>query len=142
MTQSLLVTQFCTTLFMTGLIWFVQVVHYPLMKRVGPDAYVQYEREHVRRTTWVVLPVMSLEVLTALSLFLLVDQAMLVWASVAGCALLGVIWGTTLGVLVPLHKQLSLRFDALLIRRLVKTNWLRTAAWSARALLLFVLLCL
>ena len=33
----LLLLHAAATLFMTGLIWFVQVVHYPLFARVGED---------------------------------------------------------------------------------------------------------
>ena len=47
------------TLYMTGLIWFVQVVHYPLMARVGEDGFAEYEKHHQRLTTWVVAPPMA-----------------------------------------------------------------------------------
>jgi hypothetical protein len=46
---------------MTGLIWFVQVVHYPLFARVGGDGYREYQIEHMRRTGWVVGPAMLAE---------------------------------------------------------------------------------
>lgn len=31
-----------STLFMTGVIWFAQAVHYPLLGRVGGEAFVEY----------------------------------------------------------------------------------------------------
>lgn len=46
----LLVVHAATTLFMVGVIWFVQIVHYPLCSRVGGAAFAGYERDHVRRT--------------------------------------------------------------------------------------------
>lgn len=36
-----------TTLFMAGVTWFVQVVHYPSFSRVGDAAFPEYERHHV-----------------------------------------------------------------------------------------------
>jgi hypothetical protein len=39
------------TLFMCGLAWFVQVVHYPLMARVGEPQWSEYERAHGTRRT-------------------------------------------------------------------------------------------
>jgi hypothetical protein len=33
---------------MVGLIWFVQVVHYPLFASVGADEFVAYENAHTR----------------------------------------------------------------------------------------------
>ena len=44
-----------STLFMTGLIWFVQVVHYPLFSEVEPGDFLRYHAAHPRRTTRVVL---------------------------------------------------------------------------------------
>ena len=38
-------------------------------------------------------------------------------------------------VQVPLHRRLQGGFDAAAHRRLVRTNWLRTAAWTLRAAL-------
>ena len=55
-----------------------------------------------------------------------------VWA---GLALLAVIWLSTALVQVPLHRRLQGGFDAAAHRRLVRTNWLRTAAWTLRAAL-------
>ncbi|MEM6262595.1 MAG: hypothetical protein AAGI38_08820 [Bacteroidota bacterium] len=49
---------FITTLFMTGLIWFVQVVHYPLFSQISPEDFPRYEKIHMRRTAIVVIPVM------------------------------------------------------------------------------------
>lgn len=56
-----LLLQVVTTLFMVGVIWFVQVVHYPLMAHVGRAEAVAYEKSHTRRTGWVVGPPMLIE---------------------------------------------------------------------------------
>jgi hypothetical protein len=118
------------TLFMTGVIWFVQVVHYPLFARTGVVGFADYERDHARRTGWVVGPAMTLELLLALALA--ARGGMAAWA---GLALLAVIWLSTALVQVPLHRRLQGGFDAAAHRRLVRTNWLRTAAWTLRAAL-------
>ena len=118
------------TLFMTGVIWFVQIVHYPLFGRVGAAEFLVYEREHARRTGWVVGPAMVVELLFALALA--AQGGGLAWA---GLALLGVIWASTAFVQVPLHRRLERTADAAAQRRLVRTNWIRTAAWTARAVI-------
>jgi hypothetical protein len=64
----LLLAHVAATLFMTGLIWFVQIVHYPLMSSVGRAEWVEYERRHLRRTTAVVAPAMLIELGCALLL--------------------------------------------------------------------------
>ena len=56
-----LFTQVFATVFMVGLIWFVQIVHYPLYANVGREQFPEYEALHNRLTTWVVGPAMLLE---------------------------------------------------------------------------------
>lgn len=124
------------TLFMCGLAWFVQVVHYPLMARVGAPQWSEYERAHGTRTTWVVMPVMTLEALAALQL---------AWSTPgpttwSGLALVALLWLSTFLVQVPLHARLARGFDARVHRRLVATSWIRTGAWSARAALVVLVL--
>ena len=53
------------TLFMVGLIWFVQVVHYPLMALVGEHGFASYAQRHQSLTSLVVAPAMLLEAGTA-----------------------------------------------------------------------------
>jgi hypothetical protein len=51
---------------MTGLIWFVQVVHYPLLRAVGSSGYAAHQEQHMRLTTLIVAPLMLLEAARAL----------------------------------------------------------------------------
>ncbi|MFM1749308.1 MAG: hypothetical protein RLZZ188_2974 [Verrucomicrobiota bacterium] len=116
------------TLFMTGVIWFVQVVHYPLLARAGTDGFAEHAREHARRTGWIVGPAMVAELI--LSLALAARGGAAAWT---GLGLLTVIWLSTALVQVPLHRRLQAGFEAETHRQLVRTNRLRTAAWTARA---------
>ena len=121
-----------STVFMAGVIVFVQVVHYPLMAEVGRGGFVTYEALHTRRTGWVVAPPMVLEVGSALWLVLLAPTPEYrVWAY-GGLALLALIWGSTALLQIPAHRRLSTGFDAAVHRRLVGTNWVRTVAWILR----------
>jgi hypothetical protein len=123
------------TLFMTGLVWFVQVVHYPLFDGVGRDSFVAYEIEHSRRTTRVVGPVMLVEGASAAALLGVRPAAIPAsWAWV-GFVLLGVVWISTVFLQVPQHRALERGFDGGVHRALVAGNWIRTIAWSARSVL-------
>ena len=121
------------TLYMTGLIWFVQVVHYPLMSRVGQGAFIAYERAHTRRTTWVTMPAMLGELATGLWLLLRHSDSGLLWANMI---LLSLIWMSTFFIQVPLHNRLSRQFNSSHHRLLVQSNWIRTVLWTLRAGLL------
>ncbi|MFT4706016.1 MAG: hypothetical protein ACI81R_003732 [Bradymonadia bacterium] len=120
------------TLAMVGLIWFVQVVHYPLFSAVGEQGYAAYQSSHMARTGWVVGPLMLTEAaLTACLVWRCADTAM------AGPALLGlllllIVWASTAVFSVPAHGRLSAGFDHDTLRRLVNWNWIRTLAWTAR----------
>ena len=54
--------------FMTGLIWLIQLVHYPLMDRIPPDGFIEFHQSHSFRITWIVAPVMLLELMTSILL--------------------------------------------------------------------------
>ena len=56
-----LLLQVLATSFMTGLIWFVQVVHYPLMEGWPHDEFGRWEVAHRDRTGPVVIPPMLIE---------------------------------------------------------------------------------
>jgi hypothetical protein len=133
--QSLLVAQLFSTLAMVGVIWFVQIVHYPLFKRVGRDGFVEYERRHQQRTTIVVAPLMLLEAFTAALLVLWRPAGVAVWLPWAGAALVAVMWGSTFFWQVPAHEKLAAGFDPNMHLRLVSSNWVRTAGWTLRGLI-------
>ena len=65
MNETIFALHMFSTLAMVGLIWFVQVVHYPLFSSVGQSPFPEYERLHQKRTTLVVAPLMLIEALTA-----------------------------------------------------------------------------
>ncbi len=131
----LLLSNFAATLFMIGVIWFVQVVHYPLFAKTGSADFRAYELRHTSLTTWVVAPPMLVEGGTALLLFWFKPTGASTWQLSIGLALLAVIWLSTALVQVPCHNSLSQGFDPAVHQRLVRTNWIRTAAWSLRGLL-------
>lgn len=120
------------TLAMLGAIWIVQVVHYPLFAGVGDMGWAAYEANHQSRITFVVGPLMLLELATAVWLVFDRPPALPPWSVLLGVALVGVIWISTAFVQVPLHNALGGTFDGDAHARLVATNWVRTLAWTAR----------
>ena len=130
-----LLANVAATWFMVGLIWFVQLVHYPQFAAVGADGFVPYHRRHKRFTTLVVAPPMLIEATTALWLAVRpgVVPATLAWIGVALVAVIGL---STALLQVPRHSDLSRGFDATACTRLCRTNWIRTAAWTARGVLM------
>ena len=129
---TLLAVHLAATAGMMGLIWFVQLVHYPLFEAVGPDHFVAYESAHQRRTSWVVGPLMGVEGLSALAIAAALRDEVGLELTLAGLTLLAVIHASTVLLQVPAHRRLSERYDGDVVRRLVRTNWVRTIGWSLR----------
>ena len=134
MANAIFLVQLFSTLAMVGLIWFVQVVHYPLMKKVGEAEFCSYERDHQRLTTVVVAPLMLAEAGTAVLLLWLRPSYVSFAHCLAGLVILAVVWLSTYLWQIPIHRQLAVEYRPDSIRRLVRSNWLRTFAWTARGI--------
>jgi hypothetical protein len=128
---------------MTGVIWVVQLVHYPIFdavdRGVDDEAWRRFGERHRRSISYVVGPFMLAEGVTGL--WLVADPPGDVGRTLplVALALMAVAYGTTAFVSVPLHEQLTERFDEQAARRLVSTNWVRTAAWTMRGLVVAII---
>jgi uncharacterized membrane protein len=120
---------------MTGIIWFVQLVHYPLFAAVGAQQFGAYAERHARLTTLVVAPPMLLELASALLIVLRPPNLVTPTEAWLGLSLVIIIWLSTAALQVPAHNALRRGFNSRAHRLLVVGNWLRTAAWSLRSLL-------
>jgi len=138
--MTLLIVNAAATWAMVGLIWFVQVVHYPLFEGVGESGFCQYEERHRVRTTWVVAPPMLAEAITAALLVWFRQPGVDAWMAWVGLALVAIAWLSTAVLQVPQHEALRRGFLASSHRKLVVTNWLRTFAWTARGVLAAVMI--
>lgn len=132
----LLLLNFAAAAYLTGLIWTVQVVHYPSFGLVPKAAWEAFHAAHTRRMSYVVLAPMVLEL------------GLAVWLAWAGrgvlpqgtgwwsLALVLFVWAVTFLISVPFHNRLGTGYDYIAIDGLIRTNWLRTLAWTVRAGLL------
>lgn len=128
----MLLVNLAATLIMVGIIWFVQIVHYPLFARVGGPGFSAYSGAHSRLTGLVVGPPMLAEATTTVALVVVPPAGVPLWLAATGLALLAVVWLSTALLQSPRHRELGERFDSVSHRSLVASNWLRTACWSAR----------
>ena len=137
---TILLTQFATTWFMVGLIWLIQVVHYPLFANVGEEQFQLYSERHQLLITFIVGPVMVAELITAIALAWYPPTPNLGVLLRVGLGLLIVVWIATAAVQVPQHGRLTQSFDLPTIQALVAGNWVRTIGWTLRGLILLVVL--
>ena len=126
------VANLVATWYMVGLIWMVQIVHYKLFDRVGPDGFAIYEAAHSRLITSIVGLPMLVELATACLLLSIAPEGFPRGAAIAGVAMVVAIWLSTALLQVPMHSRLSNGFDTAAYHSLVTTNWIRTILWTAR----------
>jgi heme exporter protein D len=130
---SLVVVHAASTVFLAGVIWTVQVVLYPLFARVGPAGFAAAMVDHGRRITAVIMVPWALQGATTVWLLARPPAgvpSVLIWSAAALAALPVAV---TLAASVPAHRELGNGFDPAVHARLLATNWLRTAAWTAHA---------
>ena len=118
---------------LVGLIWTMQLVHYPLFAQVGADAFRPYHQRHMRRITLLAAPLMAVEVLTALWLVVRGEREFWFLVSLGPLAFN---WIATWWSLIPAHLRLSRGFEAEAHQRLLRGNRWRVLAWSVRGLCL------
>ena len=133
-----LTLQLISCAFLSGLIWTVQVLQYPTFKFVSETQFQRFHGFHTKRITFVVLPMMVLELVTGAALVLNAADSIMLWLNLFGIVL---IWLCTFFISVPLHNLLAQEGNTKTIERLISTNWVRTILWSVRlCLLLYVFL--
>ncbi|NGP88402.1 hypothetical protein [Fodinibius halophilus] len=135
----LLLINISSSLFMTGLIWFVQIVHYPSFLDINAQDLPLYHKNHIKRTGYVVIPPMLIELIT--SIWLVIAFKTLWDFNIAGLVLVVLIWISTFILQAPMHQRLQELAEPRLIKKLVYTNWIRTFLWSFKSLVgLYILL--
>ena len=118
---------------MFGVIWVMQVVHYPLMRFASGEQFARFETAHRTRISWVVGPLMLIEGVCVLAFLFAPPAGLPGWLPWAGAGAEAIAIGTTAFVSAPLHERLNAHFDTATLDRLIATNWIRTIAWTARA---------
>jgi len=132
--MNILLIHLAATSFMTGLIWIIQIVHYQSFRFIAEANFREFEKFHCNRITPIVMPAMLLELGSALYILAYLDQDNYFAISFA---LLILIWISTFFIQSLIHGKLLTQFSQSNIELLIKTNWVRTALWSTRLLILF-----
>ena len=132
MINKLILAHLALCLFMTGLIWTIQLIHYPAFRYIDMSKFTDFTQFHGRNITPITALPMVLELLTgALLLYYFKD-----FFYSLNFFLILLVWASTFFLSVPIHVQLSSLRDEVLIEKLILTNWPRTILWTLRSGLL------
>lgn len=132
-----MLAQFFAAAAMTGLIWVVQIVVYPQFHDLGAGEFHAYHEAYMTRIGFVVIPLMLAEAGLAGACLWLGWRSRFRRQLLASAGLVAVAWASTFFVQAPMHVALRSSPDPeQWIHSLVATNWIRTAIWTARSVLL------
>ena len=130
----MLVIHLIATSIMVGVIWVIQLVHYPSFHFIESKQYTTFQRFHMSRISYVVVPAMLTELFTLIFLINFMDQIDTL-VTVSGLLLI-IIWLMTAVFFSGVHQKLTSGYDKTVVNNLVKLNWGRTLLWTLRLLLI------
>ena len=132
----MLILHLIATSVMVGVIWVIQLVHYPSFHFVELKQYTTFQRFHMSRISYVVIPAMLTELFTLILIVISMDKIDILVA--ASAILLIFIWLMTAVFFSGVHQKLTLGYDQTVVDKLVKLNWGRTLLWTLRLLLISI----
>ena len=130
--ELLLKVNLLSTSVMVGVIWIIQLLHYPSFHFINEKNYIEFQHFHMQRISFIVVPVMLIELASALLIAYFFESSLtiILLAFVLG------IWAITFIFFTNMHQKLTNGYDHSIVDRLVKINWSRTALWSLRLIIL------
>ena len=130
--ELILKVNFISTSLMVGVIWVIQLLHYPSFHFINDKKYIEFQNFHMRRISFIVIPTMLTELASALLLAYFFRSSL----TIILLALLLGVWAITLIFFTKLHQKLTNGYNQTIVYRLVQINWSRTILWSLRLIIL------
>ena len=121
--------------YLVSLVFMTQFITYPTFLHIDKDKFSEYHRKYVNNISFIVAPVMLIELLTLLLIAYFSSEFLII----KSLFLLLVIWLTTFFIMIPSHNKISKTFNKKEINRLINYNWVRTILWSFKLLLIIFL---
>lgn len=126
-----------STSIMVGLIWLIQVVHYPSFLFIDIEKYSKFQKFHMSRISYVVIPIMMIELLSGVYLFLFYTFSIYL---IIELFILAITWILTGLFFSRMHTELVEKFNKNIINKMINLNWFRTCFWSIRLVILMNIL--
>lgn len=126
----------CASVLMTGIVSFIQFVQYPLLNHISSFDFTCYFKKYISRITWIIYPVMIIEIGFASWLSFLPLQPKLQIPILISYILLALITLNTFLIQTPLIQKLQLSFDKNILSKILLYNRIRFFSCLLRTLVL------
>lgn len=123
--------QMVSTFSMFGIIWFMQLIHYPLLNNIR-DGFAQYERADLRRSASFIGPLLILDLVLSIYLIALETTSLLIRLATFNLVLNILYWLWTFLFQLQQHQKLSIGFSKTAIHKLLVSHWVRTSIWCLK----------
>lgn len=131
-----------STFFMVGVIWVVQIVHYPSFYFIDKQKYQVFQEFHMHKISMIVVPMMVLEIFSGLILIFNFYHNNGHTTFYLSVFMLICIWTITGSIFTKLHNELLKGYDKSIIKKIIEWNWSRTLLWTLRLFLISYILYL
>lgn len=121
--------------YLVSLVFMTQFITYPTLLNIDKDKFSDYHRKYVNNISFIVAPVMLIELLTLFLIAYFSKDFLIIKCLI----LLLVIWLTTFFIMIPSHNRISKSFNIKEIKSLINYNWIRTILWSFKLLVIIFL---
>jgi len=126
-------------LLMTGIIWIIQIVHYPSFNFICQKQFKNFEIFHTKSISYIVGPIMITELMSGLYFVIFLNNINTL--NIINLILLVGIWISTALISVPLHNKLTSNgYNSNNIHSLILTNWIRTILWTIRTAISMIII--
>lgn len=133
-----LLAHLAITISLTGIIWFVQLIHYPVMEHLSEKS--SFARLHISRTMPLAVSMMVIELATGIVLLWLRPVSVPIWMPVTGLLLMAMFWAITWQGCVPGHFCVRRSGTNEAYAQLMIANGWRSVLMTCRSMLLLSML--
>lgn len=128
-----------STLLIAGILWFVQLVHYPLFNEMPAKNMVNYGYYHMQKISGIINLLFIIDFITIVFLLLLVNSDLSATLMLINISIFLFIVILTRITFLPIYQQISKNPNSILITKLINLNWIRTLVWSLKVIFMLII---
>ena len=113
---------------MIGVISITQLITYPSFLEIDKTKFIDFHNKYVKTISFIAVPAMILELFTLVYMNIYISNLILM----KSLLVLIMLWLITFIIIVPIHNQLSKKFDEEKVISLIRYNWIRTVLWTSK----------
>lgn len=125
---------------MSGIAGFSAIAFYPQLKLISKKRFQEFEVSYLKKTLWIILPLIILEGVSAVLVWYTSFRTMLYYPMFINFILLIVTWVISFKRCMKHHQKLAMEgYNAKVHNQLMQANIWRTGIWAFRAVALLIL---